>query len=664
MNMGRKKQNPYNFFPASLDQKSKIAHAITTNNELRSETIESVISFLIAISVSKLGMSLIVSSHYFDTYLKKIIFSISNDVAQLNLPWLHARYRTLYTNDQPLENIYQDALVMYENLLRANEQGQFSIQPYHIHPNSGNILINNLRLLLGTNNINLLVTFSNLILAANAEGAFRLQITIITGLVLLTPIIRKFPINFVLQRMLHKFYDLRYIGEKPFALMSYNEAKDFLIDLKKENKFLKKMAYYGKAFNIGITLLVLLYAVASFNNYIIIEPDYWIFIFSNIITITGNIYSDIKKQRAESQIIQNLKASQKSFNKALSDTDGYYGYGHCKISLGSKATDCYITFKAKEYAALSANLVNQIVKDILLKHGIKIIEYSSTCHTFKVQTLNATEILSIKNMIKSYLDRHLEIKTLSMQLRFYFPEDIFKNIYIEDGLPTASFQINYLLNDNQFAIFANCFDTCSVARDTNGVLFLKGHASTSSEKIKTAIATRDHFISASANTTPQSFKIKKVSNRKSDPVESSTPPEDKPAPTLVEYHWKSGHYSNQDPSCPVKPLTHQVFGRNHFILFAIPSDYFPPNGSYEKIREKINEGRLAKNAIGQQELQFREEGARDLTRPGQPPIVSFLRYKTLGDLGDMRVYSRREINNEGMVLDIFCGLDPTSHKKR
>jgi hypothetical protein len=227
---------------------------------------------------------------------------------------------------------------------------------------------------------------------------------------------------------------------------------------------------------------------------------------------------------------------------------------------------------------------------------------------------------------------------------------------LDNGLPESSFTFTSLISDTNYQTLLNDFPNCKINKEgtaiiivghvpsTNEIIYGKGRESLNFETSSQTILSRNR-IARLSQSTPY--------------LETQADLEE-----IQQIHslvWSSGTYTYNGAQNLITPMDSVLLGKNHFIMFAIPPEHFPTVDAYKKIKSKIQEGRLAANTKGCQGLQFRSENARDLTLSKRPWFMSHLRYKTLGDLGDVRCYSRQEVNPDGKILHIFCGMSLSAH---
>jgi hypothetical protein len=634
------------FNPATLEQQTRISRAKAKGHAYNDQIISSVITWGYSIFLDTFGLQ-ILQAHLIKYPVNEAwVLNETKQAIQEHVPEFLHNYFHVFPNETDFWNKFNKLLILTDKLKKLLPN--VSEEKLKLRMPKAFMKI------CGTDDPYIIDRFRALAVYGVSFGHFQFQLALAIYAALASPFIID-AADFILKRIRHKIYDLRYMGDMSRHALTYGKAKDLLLQLKTDNLYKKNYVRYAQLLDQFILVAIVAYSIICHQEGAWPRPELMIF----FVTFTFNVGMQLLQSKIAAY--QRTVLSQK-LQQIKDQADVIFkNVGKYTIVKKEKLADCYIFFQANNYLIVSAGKVNQIVKDILLNSGIEILEYSNTGFTSKLKKLNDKEIIAIKNNIHQRLVRYLHINVLSTQLHAFFSEwQYIQKIFTQNNLLTASTVFEYPLSDIGFQTLKSCFPGCQISRTDNTVV-IEGH-----------IPSREHITfglgrSASRPALATRFTIapvqpaaKKVVPRKSFFQPAPKSPVPTATATLPIYRWRSGTFNSNEATNAIKPVNTR-FGKL-FILFALPLSFFPSTPAFDKVKAKIEEGRLANSEKGSQGLQFRPERARDLTKPGQPWFDSFLRYKLLGKLGDARFYAKMELSRGGERLGVFCGGNWTAHK--
>jgi hypothetical protein len=288
-----------------------------------------------------------------------------------------------------------------------------------------------------------------------------------------TPFIRQVIFDPVLKKVLYRS-NLKSLNAPSQSQLMDEKAKRLLLALSIQYQSENTWAVTAVRISQIFSFVAILYLVAIYysdNKYAPMGPEVTIALYSNLFSYLKNTIQAYRAYRAEEKMNDKLITAKNTFSDILSAT------GESHVIRGKTLADCYMLFKSKNYKeGLSDILVNQIVKDILLNKGIKIIEYNNRSFTFEIKSLSKKEILSIKELIQSYVERYIGIKKLAKQLQdFFCGQFILQNIHIFKNLPTAKYSVNYSLTNAKLECLKKYLKNCIITVDEANLITITGH---------------------------------------------------------------------------------------------------------------------------------------------------------------------------------------------
>ena len=184
---------------------------------------------------------------------------------------------------------------------------------------------------------------------------------------------------------------MRKTPQKWLSEFSADQLINELIRANSNKNNYEKLIFTGT--RIIAILGTVLFLINLFFEYDQIPPLISIFVVSSLITALKNMSLDYYNSRAELKLQKMLNEVSVTFKKTLAD------FGDCFLSNGgSSLSECYLTFRAKSLGRrdLQSIQVNSIVKDILVKNNITILEYNNFSITLPIQQLESDASVSIK----------------------------------------------------------------------------------------------------------------------------------------------------------------------------------------------------------------------------------------------------------------------------
>jgi hypothetical protein len=443
--------------------------------------------------------------------------------------------------------------------------------------------------------------------------------------------------------------------------LTTQEADAYIEDLKSSNAYLAVRARQSIWLMRVFTVVSLVLAAEATKGKGEIEPAILVFILTNVATLINDLLKSGYEYYQQVTLNKRLSAILMQYNKAISCLNKNWEMDY---------TGEFLIFNGCKYKQLSPYVVNQTLKNILLKQGCEIISYGHNTLTIAAKKISQQQAKLINEFLTNYLDNLLTIKKMTKQITQLLPSTDFVKFVVldENELPKAKFLLSVASSSYALQTFINIFDRCKVYY-SDDKLIIEGCAA-ASQQVLQQVLDENKFSNnlQSVNSVPvtcsQPAEIKTHIIRAAKPsqvVTTSLQPESTVSERIVKV-WPSATYDSEIKNSEVKQLSHELLGRNHFVLFKLPADCFPNPTIYNAIKNKIEEASLAKSNVGAQGLQFRVEVAQDETQPRRPWFRSEMRGKFLGsNLGDIRVYASKETNAEGDHLYVFKGLNLNAH---
>jgi hypothetical protein len=646
------------FFPASLEQQTMIKNAIARGNAYNDQMISAGIAWANSLLIATIAYKYLGANLTDFTIVKQWTFEKSKEAAKPYVATFLNNYSHVFDSEAKFWQCFDQfrkIAIMLESTIHTRPAEKINI-------NFNRRLVK----FLGTKDQYIIDRFRNLSIYAIKTGHFQLELNLAISLALIGPAVNGYIFLPIQKFLLHKIYGLRFLLDKPHHALTDIQADNLLAQLKKENEVKKTLAHYVNILDRSITLMTI-----SYYFYKWLETNEWpdpgliIFMYVNCSKIILDLGKSQWKIHQQKLLAQKIEIATRVIG------DLFTPFGLYKITKKKTFTDCYAIFRASIVSYLSVAMVNQIVKDVLLKHGVPIIGYSKTGFTCRlIPDMHQDEVNDIKLQIINILARWSNIKLLNQQLMRFFRDRYFiQEIESVKNLPTATTIINFPLGDVAFDRLVQHFPSCRIVRVESSVVIV-GH--TPSEQIisygmerenapeSTTESDSTYSADSDAYTSRNRFrKIKAKSILFFDPGSESLKPANEPEPIKIN-RWPSGIYNSSLGNLnKIKPVNSNL--GSFFVLFALPREFFPSENAYTKVKTKIEEGRFATNEQGSQGLQFRPGVARDITQQGEPWFTYFLRYKLLGMLGDARFYAKKELTTDGERLGVFCGGNWSSH---
>jgi hypothetical protein len=636
--------------PATLDQKSEISQAITRRNLYFDQMLESLFGVLISVIISRVAYRCMTITQAGEDALVQWMDDLGKASVMPYLISFSEQYPYLFLDETPLTKYSKFKKIIGRLSSRLSKDAYIHgiTASDHKHVLSYQ---QDLAEMVGTQNTFVIQRFYNIASFGVRKGNSLATEYTAAFLIVTTPFLRKLIIDPLLRRVRHRIYDLCFSTPHAGSL-SQDDAKIYLKLLIKGNRIYRKWGMTGLFVLQNLILLITGYAVLTFYmSSIWIDPEFFIFIFSNSIILAEYLLQDWLLKRKEKHLAQELNTSCETFRSIVVFTGSHY-----QIHRGSSRSACYLKFVAAPFASLSNTLVNQVVKDIFLTNQIRILHYSNSSHTVELQSVDKEKVLQLKTVLTNTLQRYNDIKILAGQVSGFFTVlPITKNIGLVNGLPVATFIINTRLSAAHNNILKKSFVQCDISC-TDDTIIISGHLSSERDVLISAFRANNTKVPYS----PQFYR-RPGYKRSADPAPvMQNNIERLIVPEVKTYHWpRYGSYSTANTNGEIRPLIHNAY-RNDFLLFAIHPDYFPRRSDHDNLKSKVLEGRLASNAKGRQGLQFRPEQAYDLTQPGHPHFFSVLRYKALGNKNDWRLYAKQVTSPDGNLY-VFCGMNLSAH---
>ena len=227
-----------------------------------------------------------------------------------------------------------------------------------------------------------------------------------------------------------------------------------------------------------------------------------------------------------------------------------------------------------------------------------------------------------------------------------------------DDKPYALFEIHRDPESYDTNMFINLFPACSITIAYKTIL-IKG-SQPSIQDISYAAGKKVHIPPAYHTTFTRAFKStpRKQKNVKwtvAADAMGAPPPYQEPT-VLYQWRTEAGVYNSNDGR--VFPLQAK---EKAFVIFALADTLFPTRACYEKLKSKVEEGRMVGGSRGEQGLQYVPGRHRDLTVLHGSFFLSRLRCKVLGEWGDIRAHANRIVNEDNIPLYRFCSVNLASH---
>jgi hypothetical protein len=626
------------FIPLSFDIKAEIAYLHSLNINLNNELSAFTARTLAVLVWPAIIFALEANSNLMIEHTRTRIFNVIEDIGLKSLPFEYTGVS--FENVMFMHKTYYSK---YRALLLVNL--------YRNYEHSYNYIVCFNQLLTQIRNLRkLAIELSN-----NPAIQHKLMRYIAHGL---GPVFHALLVEpVVIPAINHAVGESYYVNQ---LYLSKQAAQEYLKTLHTQTQDKIILTSRLKIINYVFTLLCLLASSEEIRNQYENPEISWVLCFaiSSVITISFDLAKSFIYNESKAKFIKKIASVEKTFNAILTIND--ITIGICTIQRGRNFAESYLTFNAaNHYKKLSGTVINQIVKDIFLKNGIKIVLYDTYRFSFNAMILTAAEIKNINTQISHYLERLLNIKKLFSQVTAYFENvDIIKKTIIIADLPSAIFIVHKTLEEESFLQLARQFSQCVIKRESD---YISIAGNTPEEKSPSLIFKTKKTTSPVIDTmsiSPNSG-LRRVVKPAKAVTESISMVRELQAPQ-VTYRWPSGEFNSGSNNNTIKRINHKFFGKNHFILFALPRSAFPNDSIYNKIKNKVEEAHLASNTKGQQGLQFRPSQARDITKPEEPWFDAVLRIKLIGKLGDVRAYAAEEVVDD-QHLYVFRGLNLSSH---
>jgi hypothetical protein len=443
--------------------------------------------------------------------------------------------------------------------------------------------------------------------------------------------------------------------------LSSDQAYLYIQELQLANKTLEVQAKRSVWFMRIFTLISLLLAAEAVNVKREIEPAVLVFILTNLATIINDLINSSYEYYKQYALTKRLQVILQQNNKIIAGL---------KKTWEMDRSGEFLIFNGCHFQQLSPYVVNQTLKNILLKNGIEIVSYSHNTLTIAATKLTDKKANLINKQLSDYLTTLLAIKKMTMQIAQLFPlVNFVKFITLaSDGLPTAKFVLPATNLVYKLATFQNLFSQCLIIINDD-VVTIEGRYPATPQALQCVLGEfkATNLSSTSLNFSRAYQQPTHVKHRslwkesKPEQPKATVQVSQQPTPRMLKI-WASATYDSEAEQCEVKQLSHRLLGRNHFILFRLPQHCFPSPAVYSAVKKKIEEADLAESKVGAQGLQFRVEFAKDETQPNRPWFRAEMRGKFLGNhLGDIRVYASKETNAAGDHLFIFKGINLNAH---
>jgi hypothetical protein len=627
-------------FTATPEQRSKIAQATACGNRLQKEVIENASALVIS-------ALLLYSSHLF----VDSCFDILEVQARLSLEIAIELLQQAKRSD-PAAFRGWDFFKMYrgyhETSLTINNE--LNVLPADVFYDK-ELYLQRLRVAAGLTHKPTLDFFHQVFLGSVQKAQYKVYLNYVSGLTVVTLVLQILFVDVILDKIFARTSSC-WARKTPREWLSNDNAEKLINKMMRANSR-KKSFTQTTLYSTRIAACVgLLYVAIVFQDqWHSIHPLLIVFLASSVLTTLKNIYLDRRSFQRECNLQGILNEVSNQFKMMLGD------FGDCDLkSKGETLNECYLTFTPCT-RRLTGSTVNRTVKDILLKNSVDILEYSNDNLTLGIKKLDAEVSNHIKQQIHDYLLAYRNINSLHSQIeRFFASNTTSVEVHLrDDETPFVILTINrdpacYNLNN-----FLQLFPACRLSI-TNKTITVEG-SEPSESYIEFAAGKEQRFVSLPGNS---SAVIKRPGRVVKQPQVSPALPE--PIPRLINsvivQEWRIDSKVYKSDAENVFPLKNRA---QTYLTFALPITLFPTDRAYAKIKSKVEEGRMASNAVGQQGLQVRPEFVRDDTLPHRPFFLSRLRCKFVGIWGDVRVYARTVVNENHAKLHEFCSVKLSSH---
>jgi hypothetical protein len=392
---------------ADLKQKTKLAEVRERNNELIDKLFESIFTVLISYSMSAIGFK---TASYYASSSPRIIQWIADEKNAAALPWMinfiKLRPDLLLEKKYPapiqLFNEFQKVLAEWD----AEVVGLGNDELERIYGKDKSLLsygiASDISKIIGTKDsywINKLYRYGEY---ANRQGVFLFELKLAYLLAFSVPFIRHTIIEPLLKPVLHRLYNLRFLGDLPDKELTKTKVNDLLLNSEEEFLLLGELSKAGVLLNYILAAAALALAIQAYCE----EgkepaPELMIIISATLMKVIITKFQMFYQRQQQTTFENKINTLLSTYKDLLSFTDGAI-----ELYKGKSLSDSYITYRATKYETLSDCLTNQIVKNALSENNVTIIEYTKTTHSFRLRKLSELEVLTIKAKInRTFLSR-------------------------------------------------------------------------------------------------------------------------------------------------------------------------------------------------------------------------------------------------------------------
>lgn len=253
------------------------------------------------------------------------------------------------------------------------------------------------------------------------ENYFRSLSILIT---LMGPPIKLLLLDPLYSRLFNHFFNNEIVDEK--SIQSDEVADQAILKLKNHNKNLENSIARNTKFSRMVALFlfpILLYQFfQQIYNQINEELNsektetsakLLIIMFSLFTAAAVDMISDFKNARAKFKLDSILKEKKKFFDGINPNLDQFKS----EIYKGTYLESSYILLSIGKHQTLSSKIMRELIKNVLLKHGIDIVSLEEKSIVISAETIiNNRSAERIKNEIKLTIERHIKINQFKSQL--------------------------------------------------------------------------------------------------------------------------------------------------------------------------------------------------------------------------------------------------------
>lgn len=473
--------------------------------------------------------------------------------------------------------------------------------------------------------------------------------------------------------------------KKPVKL--FNHQNDQLIkDIKRQNNQLEKIANRNITFarySMFIIIPLAIYWMMFEREKYILSADRMVDFFA-IVTVSLSIFNlarenlikDVTQAWNDYQLNVELAEVEKKIKGMITDDQILNINLHADRCIEKSNID--VIFKSKTARKL---VIKELIKSILINHGVDIVasDYDTlTISALSIKKISYTEIEKVRAEILAKIIMVEETETFSMQVRkfakinnivvtciprynnqgqrnidCYFDSnsnDLLSNLY--NIFPSAL--ITKL--DNKIQMFGN--QPCDKQTfDLIVQAIQKPELKINSDCM--LFSDSQSHMNKSKDKTPRNVtkKIEREKEKTMISVEETT------QSSLKRAVFQSGTYDSDNSRCKATVLSGVglPYGR-FYITSSLTKNDFPNNDeAFGKFREKMERSKKANARQNAEGIVFIDPVEVKCDNK-DASFVAEAKIKFKGAHGDMRVYMRKESNNEGKVLYIAEGVKMKAHK--